>query len=110
MRAFLRAIWLILTAPFRLVLWILRTITRWIAVITSEIRLLFTSEVDDEPLPDTLAKTMENPAGLLEHVDALRKHLTRSVIFLALTTVLSFAFTRQFVDYLGPPGGGIGKL
>lgn len=110
MRSILRAFWLILTAPFRFVIWILRTITRWVTVIANEIRLLFTSEVEDEPLPDTLAKTIENPAGLLEHVDALRKHLTRSVIFLALTTTLSFAFTRQIIDYLALPIGGIGKL
>ncbi|HEY5670833.1 MAG TPA: twin-arginine translocase subunit TatC [Anaerolineales bacterium] len=110
MRTLLRAIWLIISAPFRFVIWIFRTIARWIAVITSEIRQLFTAEVEDEPLPDTLAKTIENPAGLLEHVDALRKHLTRAVIFLALTTALAFAFTRQIIDYLALPIGGIGKL
>ena len=110
MRILLRAIWLILTAPFRFVVWVFRIITRWITTIVTEIRLLFTAEVEDEPLPDTLAKTLENPAGLWEHLDALRKHLTRSVIFLALTTSLSFAFTRRVIDYLALPIGGINKL
>jgi sec-independent protein translocase protein TatC len=78
--------------------------------ISREIHTLFTEEVEDEALPDTLAKTMENPAGLLEHLDALRKHLTRAVIFLAITTAIAFAYTRQAIDLLARPIGGIGKL
>jgi sec-independent protein translocase protein TatC len=110
MRNFLRAIWRLLTAPFRFIAWIARTIARWLRGIFSEIRSLITEEVEDEALPDTLAKTMENPAGLLEHLDALRKHLTRAVIFLAITTTFAFTYTRQAIDYLARPIGGIGKL
>ena len=110
MRNFLRTLWRLITSPFRFVFWILRIISRWITVITKEIRLLLTEEVEDEPLPDTLAKTMENPMGLMEHVNALRKHLTRAVIFLAITTSLSFAYTQKFIDFLARPIGGIGKL
>jgi len=47
---------------------------------------------------------------LLEHVNALRKNLTRAVIFLALTTTLAFTYTRQIIDYLARPIGGIRKL
>lgn len=110
MRNLLRAIWRLLTAPFRFIAWIARTVARWLAGISSEIRSLITEEVEDEALPDTLAKTMENPAGLLEHLDALRKHLTRAVIFLAITTAIAFTYTRQAIDYLARPIGGIGKL
>ena len=110
MRNFLRTLWRLITLPFRFVLWIVRTVSRWISAITADIHTLLTEEVEDEPLPDTLAKTMENPMGLLEHVIALRKHLTRAVIFLAITTSLSFAYTQRFIDYLAIPIGGIGKL
>jgi len=110
MRNFLRTLWRLITSPFRLLIWIVRTIARWISVLTGEIRTLLTEEVEDEPLPDTLAKTMENPMGLMEHVNALRKHLTRAVIFLAITTSFSFAYTQRFIDYLAFPIGGIGKL
>ena len=110
MRNFLRAIWRLLTAPFRFIAWIARIIARWLAVISGEIRSLITEEVEDEALPDTLAKTMENPAGLLEHLDALRKNLTRAVIFLAITTTFAFTYTRQAIDYLAHPIGGIAKL
>jgi sec-independent protein translocase protein TatC len=110
MRNFLRALWRLLTAPFRFVFWIVRTIARWLAVITGEIHSLITEEIEDEALPDTLAKTMENPSGLLEHLDALRKHLTRAVIFLVITTTFAFTYTRQAIDYLAYPIGGITKL
>jgi len=110
MRNSLRAIWRLLTAPFRFITWIARTFARWLAVISGEIRSLITEDVEDEALPDTLAKTMENPAGLLEHLDALRKHLTRAVIFMAITTAFAFTYTRQAIDYLARPIGGIGKL
>jgi sec-independent protein translocase protein TatC len=110
MRNALRTLWRLITSPFRLVFWIVRTITRWIAGITDQVRDLFTTEVEDEPLPDTLAKTMENPMGLLEHLNALRKHLTRAVIFLFITTSLSFTFTRRFIDFLAGPIGGINRL
>jgi sec-independent protein translocase protein TatC len=110
MRNLLRAIWRLLTAPFRFIALILRAMARWLAVISGEIHSLITEEVEDEALPDTLAKTMENPAGLLEHLDALRKHLTRAVIVLAITTSIAFAYTRQAIDYLAGPIGGINKL
>jgi sec-independent protein translocase protein TatC len=110
MRNILRTLWRIITSPFRLVFWILRTISRWIALITGQIRELFTAEIEDEPLPDTLAKTMQNPMGLLEHINALRKHLTRAVIFMVITTSLSFTFTQRFIDFLAQPIGGISQL
>jgi sec-independent protein translocase protein TatC len=110
MRNFLRTFWRLISSPFRFLFWIIRTISRWIGLLSGEIRSLLTEEVEDEPLPDTLAKTMGNPMGLLEHLDALRKHLTRAVIFLAITTSIAFAYTRQVIDFLAKPIGGIGKL
>ncbi len=110
MRKRLGSIWRFVTAPFRFVAWIFRTIARWLYNMYSQIKGFLTEEVEDEPLPDTFAKTMQNPAGLLEHVDALRKHLLRAVVFLIVTTSLSFAFASQIIDLLAGPIGGITKL
>lgn len=110
MRKLLRTIWRIITAPFRFIRWLLRGIFRWFSNTAENMRIFFTEEPEDEPLPDTFAKTVENPAGLLEHLDALRKHLLRSVLFLAITTAISFSFTQKFIDLLSLPIGGIGEL
>ena len=110
MRKFLTGFWRLLTAPFRLLARIFSPITRWFSNLSTEIKVLFTEEPEDEPLPDTFAKTMENPMGLMEHIGALRKHLLRAVIFMAITTVFSFAFTARIIDILAQPVGGISGL
>jgi sec-independent protein translocase protein TatC len=110
MRKMFSAIWRIITAPFRFLAWIIRFIARWLGDIYHRVIAFLTEEVEDEPLPETFTKTMENPAGLLEHVDAFRKHLLRAVGFLIITTSLSFAFSSQIIDLLAQPIGGISKL
>jgi sec-independent protein translocase protein TatC len=110
MRKRLQSIWRFITAPFRFIAWLLRSIGRWFKNIYTTIYTFMTEEPEDEPLPDTFAKTMENPSGLLEHLDALRKHLLRAVIFLIVTTSLSFAFATEIIDLLAQPIGGIGEL
>ena len=85
MRKLLRAIWRVLTFPFRVVY-------HWLAGIFTNIRTLLTEEPEDEPLPDTFAKTMENPMGVMEHLDDLRKHLLRTVAFLFVMTAISLIF------------------
>ena len=99
MRRILRAVWRILTAPFR-----------WIGVLLSELSQFLTEEPEDTPLGDSFQKAVEHPQDLLYHLNALRKHLFRAIGFLFLTTVLSFAFTSQIIDFLAQPVGGIGKL
>jgi sec-independent protein translocase protein TatC len=110
MRKRLRLLWRFITAPFRFILWLLRKIGGWFSNTYRNIQEFLTEEPEDEPLPDTFAKTMENPAGLLEHLDALRKHLLRAALFLIVTTSLSFAFATQIIDLLAQPIGGIGSL
>ncbi|HZD56147.1 MAG TPA: twin-arginine translocase subunit TatC [Anaerolineales bacterium] len=99
MHRILRAIWRLLTAPFR-----------WIGVLFSELNRFLTEEPEDTPLGDSFQKAVEHPQDLLYHLNALRKHLFRAIGFLFLTTVLSFAFTSQIIDFLAEPIGGIGKL
>jgi sec-independent protein translocase protein TatC len=99
MRKFLRAIWRLITLPFR-----------WIRTIFRESREFFTEEPEDTPLTDSIQKAVENPQSILIHIDALRKHLLRAVGALALTTVLSFAFASRIIDILAQPVGGIEGL
>jgi sec-independent protein translocase protein TatC len=110
MRKIFSGLWRILTFPFRLIDRIFRTISRWTGRLSNDLHNLLTEEPEDESLPDTFAKTMENPMGLMEHIGALRKHLLRAVVFMAVATVFSFAFTAQIIDILAEPVGGIAGL
>jgi len=92
MRKFFRTIWRILTAPFR-----------WFGGLVINIRNFFSEEPEDAPLPDALAKTVQDPMGVLYHLNILRKHLTRGLIFIVLTTALSFTFIDQIMDFLIQP-------
>ncbi len=110
MRKILKTLWRIISAPFRFIFWIFRTIIRWIKKVLSEIHQFLTEEPEDEPLPDTLAKTFENPTGLFYHIDALRKHLLRSILFLVITTAFSFIYTKNVINILAEPVGGLNAL
>lgn len=110
MRRLFRFIWKVITFPFRLIFWILRAISRWFGGLFEEIRSLLKDEVEDESLPDTISKVVENPMGVMEHVDALRRHLLRAIIFLGITTSLAFAYTPTLIDILARPIGGIASL
>ena len=99
----LRRIWRILKLPFVL-------IARWFGNIYRSVHQLLTEEPEDEPLPETFAKTIENPSGVFEHVDALRKHLLRAVAALFITTAIAFMFSSQLLDLLAKPVGGIEEL
>lgn len=99
MRRILRSLGRILTAPFRLAARPLRAVGR------------FVNHEPEEASPgDALTRVLENPAALLEHLQALRGHLLRSLLALALTTGISFVFARQILDWLAAPLGGIGAL
>ena len=99
MRKLLRAFGRLLTAPFR-----------WFGRSFHELRLFLTEEPEDTPLADSFQKAIEQPQDLLYHLNALRKHVFRPLGFLFLTTVISFAFTSQIIDFLARPIGGIEKL
>lgn len=106
----LKTIWRIITAPFRAIIWLFKVITRWVANLYNNIYTLLTEEPEDEPLPETFAKTIQNPMGLLFHLNALRKHLFRATLFLALTTAFSFIYTNRIIDSLARPVGGLEAL
>src|SRR3989304_6726413 len=94
-----RTLWRILTAPFRFVA---RPFRRVYSALMSD--------PEETSAADALSRTIENPSLLVEHLDALRGHLLRSVVALALTTGVGFVFASRVVDWMAGPVGGIGAL
>jgi len=101
---------MILTAPMQLIRWLLGLLGGALNGLTAPLRGFLEEEPEDVPLGETLQRAVQNPMGALEHLDALRKHLLRAVIFLAVACVLAFNFTPQIMDWLAQPIGGIEEL
>jgi len=111
MRKILQTIWKIISAPFRFILWLLKTIFGWIFGSFAEIQAIFTVEAEDTPLPDVVSKVVENPDSLLEQLADLRRYLLRSVAALALATVVAFSYVQQILEFLSRPiEGGLESL
>jgi sec-independent protein translocase protein TatC len=106
MRKFFKRFWRIISAPFRWLLNLLILPFRLIKRISS----FLNDELEDRSLPDAFATTLQAPSALLEHVEALRKHLLRMLLGLIAGIAISFVFTPQLVDYLSLPVGGIAAL
>ena len=109
MTKLLNGLWRVVTFPFLLLFNILafpfRLIGRGISFLNTD--------VEDRPLLDTfttLASEAEARDSLWEHVDALRGHLLRIVIALALGVGISFYFTIPLMSYLAIPVGGLENL
>lgn len=98
--------WRVITSPFRLIVDILAYPFR----LFRRFRDFLSSEPEEHPLGDVLAGVVTD-AAYREHVwaeiDALRKHLLRALLGLAVGVGISFAFTRQIVDFLAGPAGGL---
>ena len=102
--------WRVITFPFRLVFDIIAFPFRALRGI---LRFLNEELPEDRPLMDTfssLASEAETRASLWEHVDALRTHLLRMVIALAIGVGISFYFTVPLMHYLSMPVGGLENL
>jgi sec-independent protein translocase protein TatC len=106
MQRFFKGFWRILTFPYRLLWWLVKLPVKGFR----KLYAFLTTEPEESSLGETLAGTLQQPAGLLEHFDALRKHLTRMLIGLAICVAILFAFTPRFVDLLAKPVGGISVL
>ena len=112
MRKLFHLIWKIITAPFRFIVWILRSIGTTLTKGAQNVTSFFKEEeIEDAPIGDTLSATIENPRALLPHLNALRKHLLRAVLAIVITTAISFLFVREILSYLAAPlEGGIHEL
>jgi sec-independent protein translocase protein TatC len=110
MTKFFKALWRVITFPFVLVFNILAFPIRALRGIG---QFLNEEPPEDRPLIDTfssLASEAETRASLWEHVDALRMHLLRIVIALAIAVGISLLFTRQLAVLLAAPLEGTSLL
>lgn len=109
MTQFLKALWRVISIPFVAIFAILALPFR---LIQKSIRFLNT-DVDDRPLLDTfttLASEPEARAGFWDHIEALRMHLFRILIGLAIGVGITFYFTIPLMEYLSAPVGGLENL
>lgn len=110
MRKFFKTIWRVITFPFVLLFNIIAFPFRGLRRMG---KFLNEEPPEDRPLIDTftsLAAEAEARASLWEHVDALRMHLLRIIIGLAVGVGVSFYFTLPLMEYLAKPVGGLEKL
>ena len=99
----LRKIWQGILTPFR---WLGKVISRPFRKVAA----FFSEEPDDRPIGDSLQLVFEEPAGFLEHISALRRHLLRSVIVLLGCAVAAFIFLPQLLEFISGPIEGLDSL
>jgi sec-independent protein translocase protein TatC len=111
MHKFLRTLWLVITYPFRAIVSFFRAIRNGISRINLRVRSFLYDEEEDVPIPDAFAKVVQNPLGILYHLNILRHHLFRALAAIAITTALSFFFINQILSFLASPlPGGLEAL
>jgi sec-independent protein translocase protein TatC len=99
MRKLLARLWLIVLLPVRLVTAPFRALSNFL-----------NQEPEETPTTEVFSRTFEQPGLLVDHLEALRRHLLRAVVFLVITTALSFTFAQQILGFLTAPVGGIQAL
>jgi sec-independent protein translocase protein TatC len=95
----LRRFWRAITSPFR-----------WIRRGFRALRDFIYYEPEDTPVADVLSRTLDQPSVVVEHLEALRRHILRSLAVLALTILISTAFASRVLDWLARPVGGVDQL
>ena len=99
LKSILRTLGRIIMAPVRLITWPYRRLQRFLAY-----------EPEETSTVDVFSKAIQSPSILVEHLEALRSHLFRSLAVLAVTTALSFAVAGKILEWLTEPIGGIQAL
>ena len=100
-----------ITAPFRAIFRGIARLFSSIGRLFKKIHDFFTVEEEDTPLPDAFAKTIQNPVGILYHLNELRKHLFRMLLYMVATTAISFVFIQGILEFLSRPlPGGLAAL
>lgn len=109
MKKFFKSFWRVITWPFRMlfkiIAWPFRMIKRGITFLNAD--------VEDRPILDTfsnLASESDARASFWEHIDALRIHLFRMLIAVAICVGISFYFAKPLMAFLAEPVGGLEKL
>jgi sec-independent protein translocase protein TatC len=91
----------------------------WVVNAWRRLRDFFTEVPEDVSLAETVGDAFESREalketwfGIGEHLEALRRHLFRAVVALAVTTAFSFLFANRLMDALAAPlgDGGVASL
>jgi len=106
MRRFFNTIWRIIAFPFRALWWLVTLPVRLVRRASGFLK----TEPEERPLGEVLPEVFKQPAAIFEHIEALRKHLLRALLGLALMVGISFIFTQRIIDFLAGPIGGIQAL
>jgi len=106
MGEFLKGLWRVVSFPFRLIFNILAFPFRQMG----RFGRFLNTEPEEHPLGDYLTglatdKTVQE--SFWGEVDALRRHLLRALIGLAVAVAISFYFTQGIIDFLARPVGGL---
>ena len=99
MRAFFGRLWQILTTPFR-----------WLMKPFRAVRDFINYDPEDVPIADVFSRTIEEPALVFEHLEALRRHLLRAIAVLIIAVAVSAIFAQNILAWLSAPIGGLEKL
>ena len=111
MKSLFKALTWVLAAPFRLIFWLFTGLPRLIVREGRGIYRFFTEDIEETSVTDAVAKTVANPYGLLEHLDALRKHLFRAMLALLVGAGGAFFFVQPILEFLSKPlPGGLASL
>jgi sec-independent protein translocase protein TatC len=103
-----RALKWLLLAAFRLIRWLISPVVERFQ--NNPVYKFLNADPGDRPAMDAISDAFQEPAGILEHLDAIRKHLLRSLLALIITVSASFWFTQGLITYLAGPVGGLQNL
>ena len=109
MRKFFSGMWRLVTAPFRLLWWIITLPIR----AYRQVRGFLTEEPEEHELMDVVSGVISDKdvrQAMWDQVEDLRKHLLRSILGLALAVSVSFIFTKPLIEYLAQPVGGLDAM
>ena len=106
MRKILASIWLVISFPFRAIWWLVKLPF----LMGKRIKIFLNEKPEESQLPDVFSTSIQKPSLFLDHLDALRKHLLRILLFLVLCIGVLFVFTNDIVDFLATPIGGLDEL
>jgi sec-independent protein translocase protein TatC len=109
MRKFFAGAWRVITFPFRLIFNIVAYPFRLIA----RFQRFLNAEPDEHPLVDVLTGVVTDKAVrafIWTEIEALRAHLLRAILGLALAVGISFYYTQRIIEFLALPVGGLSAL
>lgn len=79
--------------------------------IPTRIKTFFSEKQDDNTILDTMQNVIEHPFEIMPHLVALRNHLIRMVLYMVVTTAISFTFSTKILEFLASPlPGGLAAL